>query len=56
MRMKRNGKIGSSEKKTPLRVGTLFSGIGAIEQALLRTHVNHEIVFACDNGDTCGRL
>lgn len=34
-----------------LRLATVFSGIGAIEQALLRTHTNHEIVFACDNGD-----
>ncbi len=34
-----------------LRLATVFSGIGAIEQALLRTHVNHEIVFACDNGE-----
>lgn len=34
-----------------LRLATVFSGIGAIEQALLRTHVEHEIVFACDNGD-----
>lgn len=38
-------------KKSPLRLATVFSGISAIEQALLRTHVNHEIVFACDNGD-----
>lgn len=37
--------------KTPLRLATVFSGIGAIEQALLRTHLKHEIVFACDNGD-----
>lgn len=41
-------KKGSSQ---PLRLATVFSGIGAIEQALLRMHVNHEIVFACDNGD-----
>jgi len=34
-----------------LKLATVFSGIGAIEQALLRTHVAHEIVFACDNGD-----
>jgi len=33
------------------RLATVFSGIGAIEQALQRTHVDHEIVFACDNGD-----
>ena len=37
--------------KGKFRLATVFSGIGAIEQALLRTHVDHEIVFACDNGD-----
>lgn len=35
----------------PLRLATVFSGIGAIEQALLRLRMPHEIVFACDNGD-----
>ena len=34
-----------------LRVGTLFSGIGAIEQALIKMKIEHEIVFACDNGE-----
>lgn len=34
-----------------LRVGTVFSGIGAIEHALLRMGINEKIVFACDNGD-----
>ena len=34
-----------------LRLGTLFSGIGAIEQALIRMNIKHKIVFACDNGD-----
>lgn len=34
-----------------LRLATLFSGIGAIEQALIRNNTPHEIVFACDNGD-----
>ena len=34
-----------------LRVGTLFSGIGAVEQALIRLNVDYEIVFACDNGE-----
>lgn len=34
-----------------LRLGTLFSGIGAVEQALIRMNIKHEIVFACDNGD-----
>ncbi|MBP5586344.1 MAG: DNA (cytosine-5-)-methyltransferase [Lentisphaeria bacterium] len=34
-----------------LKLATVFSGIGAIEQAILRTHIKHEIVFACDNGE-----
>lgn len=34
-----------------IRLGTLFSGIGAIEQALLRMGEEHIIVFACDNGE-----
>lgn len=34
-----------------IRVGTLFSGIGAIEQSLIRLNIDHKIVFACDNGD-----
>ncbi len=34
-----------------IRLGTLFSGIGAIEQALLRMGLDHRIVFACDNGE-----
>jgi len=39
------------QKASSLRLATVFSGIGAIEQALLRLHAKHEIVFACDNGD-----
>lgn len=34
-----------------LKLATVFSGIGAIEQALKRLHINHEIIFACDNGE-----
>ena len=34
-----------------LRLGTLFSGIGAVEQALIRMNIKHKIIFACDNGD-----
>lgn len=34
-----------------LKVATVFSGIGAFEQALIRLNIPHEIVFACDNGD-----
>ena len=31
-----------------LKVGTLFSGIGAFEHALQRLNIEHEIAFACD--------
>lgn len=34
-----------------IRLATVFSGIGAIEHALERMGIEHEIVFACDNGD-----
>lgn len=34
-----------------IKLATLFSGIGAIEQALIRMHKEYEIVFACDNGE-----
>ena len=34
-----------------LRLATVFSGIGAIEHALDRMNLPHEIVFASDNGD-----
>jgi DNA (cytosine-5)-methyltransferase 1 len=34
-----------------IRLATVFSGIGAIEFALKRLHVDHEIIFACDNGE-----
>lgn len=34
-----------------IRLATVFSGIGAIEHALTRMNIDHEIVFACDNGD-----
>jgi len=41
-----------TEKNTkPLRVGTLFSGIGAFEEALRQLKLPHEIAFACDNGE-----
>ena len=32
-----------------LKLATAFSGIGAIEHALKRMRVKHELVFACDN-------
>ncbi len=34
-----------------IKVGTVFSGIGAAEFALKRLNVKHKIVFACDNGN-----
>lgn len=34
-----------------LKVATVFSGIGAVEQALKLMGITHEIVFACDNGE-----
>lgn len=34
-----------------LRVATIFSGIGAPEQALERLGIEYDLVFACDNGD-----
>lgn len=33
-----------------LKIGTLFSGIGAFEQALEILSIPHDIQFACDNG------
>lgn len=34
-----------------VKLATAFSGIGAIEQAFIRLGINHNILFACDNGD-----
>ena len=34
-----------------IKLGTVFSGIGSVEQALRRLNISHEIEFACDNGD-----
>lgn len=34
-----------------IRLATVFSGIGAIEQALKKNKEKYEIVFACDNGE-----
>lgn len=34
-----------------IKLGTLFSGIGAIEQTFLKMGFLHDIVFACDNGE-----
>ncbi len=34
-----------------MKLATVFSGIGAIEQALIRLGGDFDVVFACDNGD-----
>lgn len=34
-----------------INVATVFSGIGAAEQALKQLNIEHKIVFACDNGE-----
>lgn len=34
-----------------LRVATVFSGIGALEESLKQLKINHIIKFACDNGE-----
>lgn len=34
-----------------MKLATVFSGIGAIEQALRRIGIDYDVVFACDNGD-----
>ena len=34
-----------------LKIGTLFTGIGAVEEALRKLNVDYEVVFACDNGE-----
>ncbi len=34
-----------------IRLATVFSGIGAIEQALERMNIPYDLEFACDNGD-----
>jgi DNA (cytosine-5)-methyltransferase 1 len=39
------------ETDNVLKVGTLFSGIGAFEHALDRLNIKHKIAFACDIDD-----
>lgn len=40
-----------SNPNATIRIGTMFSGIGAIEYALKRLNLNSEIQFACDIDD-----
>lgn len=42
-----------SAPKSQIRVGTVFSGIGAIEHAFQRLRLNHKIVFAGDIEPNC---
>jgi len=37
------------DRRAPLKVATVFSGIGALEQALIKKNIPHKIIFACDN-------
>lgn len=34
-----------------LKIATVFSGIGAFEEALQQLGISHKVVFACDNGE-----
>lgn len=34
-----------------IKLATVFSGIGAVEQAFKQLQIEHDIVFACDNGE-----
>ena len=43
--------VSQKKEERKIRLGTVFSGIGAIEQAMKRLGINHEIIFACDNGN-----
>lgn len=40
-----------NQEYSMIKLGTVFSGIGSIEQALKRLGKEHQNVFACDNGD-----
>lgn len=40
-----------ANKMEKINIATVFSGIGAPEQALKRLKIDHQIVFACDNGE-----
>ncbi len=42
-----------SNTNSTVRIGTLFSGIGAIEHAFERLKIKHKIVFAGDIDDKC---
>lgn len=37
--------------KKEIKIATVFSGIGAVEQSFLRMNLKHKIIFACDNNE-----
>ena len=43
--------ISKGADKEMIKLGTVFSGIGAVEHALEILEIPHEISFACDNGE-----
>ncbi len=40
-----------TKKVVMLKIATVFSGIGAVEQALKQLNTPYKILFACDNGE-----
>lgn len=48
--MEKNGASQSTISK-PINLATVFSGIGAIEQAFEKMSLPYRLVFACDNGE-----
>lgn len=44
------------EHMSHIHLGTVFSGIGAPEQALKKLGISYKVVFACDNGERAPKL
>ncbi|MCQ2277033.1 MAG: DNA cytosine methyltransferase [Bacteroidales bacterium] len=51
MEYKKHIEVKNIEYNFSINVGTLFSGIGAFEEALKQLKIPHKIKFACDNGE-----
>jgi DNA (cytosine-5)-methyltransferase 1 len=51
MDQQRRIKVSKGADKEMIKLGTVFSGIGAVEHALEILEIPHEISFACDNGE-----
>lgn len=43
--------MNKKRKQGKLKLATLFSGVGAVEHALSRMKIDHDIVFACDTDE-----